>query len=193
MPVVANGGLVGRVISDVHELRRRCDSSPTRPRRSGVTFKSGKTDLVVSGRGREQRTRRDVGAARTRTWGRAPSSTTDGLNGALYPAGLRSRPCQNGDADARGRDLQPHSHSRRRPAPPDVPRRRALGAACVRKALLPVTVVTLLMVAIQLSIFSTLALCRRRGDARVALAARHWPHRVDRARHVERARGGRVL
>ena len=63
----------------------------------------------------------------------------------------------------------------------------------VRRALLPVTVVTLIVVAVQLSIFSSPALRRRRGHDRVALAPRHGSRRADDARAVVRDRGRGVL
>jgi rod shape-determining protein MreC len=86
MPVVASGGLVGRVIattshgatvqllSDTHSL-------------VGVTFGTGATDLVVSGRG----TNNGLAATSVPTDSGVEQGTrlsTDGLNGGLFPAGL---------------------------------------------------------------------------------------------------------
>ena len=74
MPVVANGGLVGRVIATSANgatVRLITDTASS----VGVTFKSGKTSLIVSGRGLNN------GLGGTKL-------STDGLNGALYPPGL---------------------------------------------------------------------------------------------------------
>jgi rod shape-determining protein MreC len=53
----------------------------------GATFKSGTTDLIVSGRGLDS----GLGATAVplnSNVGPGTKITTDGLNGALYPAGL---------------------------------------------------------------------------------------------------------
>ncbi|HEY5009875.1 MAG TPA: rod shape-determining protein MreC, partial [Acidimicrobiales bacterium] len=86
MPVVANGGLVGRVLStsaNSSTVRLITDTASS----IGVTFKSGKTDLVVSGRGLDN----GLGATSVplnSNIGPGTKLSTDGLNGALYPAGL---------------------------------------------------------------------------------------------------------
>jgi rod shape-determining protein MreC len=86
MPVVANGGLVGRIVattSNSATVRLITDTASS----VGVTFKSGATDLIVSGRGLDQ----GLGATSVPLGTSiAPGTklTTDGLNGALYPAGL---------------------------------------------------------------------------------------------------------
>ena len=86
MPVVANGGVVGRVMStstNSSTVRLVSDTASS----IGVTFKSGKTDLVVSGRGVDS----GLGATSVplnSDIGPGTKLFTDGLNGALYPAGL---------------------------------------------------------------------------------------------------------
>ncbi len=86
MPVVANGGLIGRVLStstNSATVRLITDTASS----VGVTFKSGKTDLIVSGRGLDN----GLGATSVPlNSGVGPGTKlqTDGLNGALYPAGL---------------------------------------------------------------------------------------------------------
>jgi rod shape-determining protein MreC len=86
MPVVANGGLVGRVISTTAKgatIRLITDTSSS----VGVTFKSGKATLIVSGRG----VNNGLGATSVplgTTIVPGAKLSTDGLNGALYPAGL---------------------------------------------------------------------------------------------------------
>lgn len=86
MPVVANGGVVGRVLStstNSSTVRLITDTASS----IGVTFKSGKTDLIVSGRGLDN----GLGATSVPLNSNVAPGTklfTDGLNGALYPAGL---------------------------------------------------------------------------------------------------------
>jgi rod shape-determining protein MreC len=86
MPVVANGGLVGRVIATTASgatIRLITDTNSS----VGVTFKTGKTDLIVSGRGPNN----DLGASSVPLGTAIAPGTklsTDGLNGGLYPAGL---------------------------------------------------------------------------------------------------------
>lgn len=86
MPVVANGGLVGRVIATTANgatVRLITDTASS----VGVTFKSGKTTLIVSGRGLNN----GLGATAVPLGTSIAPGTklsTDGLNGALYPAGL---------------------------------------------------------------------------------------------------------
>lgn len=86
MPVVANGGLVGRVIAtSTNSSTVRLITDPASS--VGVTFKSGKTDLIVSGRGLNN----GLGATSVplnTDIGPGTKLQTDGLNGALYPAGL---------------------------------------------------------------------------------------------------------
>ncbi len=86
MPVVANGGVVGRVIAtSARGATIRLITDPNSL--VGATFGSGRTTIVVSGQGV------DNGLAATSV---ALSSgvtvgtrvSTDGLNGALYPPGL---------------------------------------------------------------------------------------------------------
>jgi rod shape-determining protein MreC len=86
MPVVANGGLVGRVIattSNTSTVRLITDTASL----VGVTFGSGKTSLIVSGRGLNNGL-----AATSVPLGTSISPgtrlSTNGLNGGLYPAGL---------------------------------------------------------------------------------------------------------
>jgi rod shape-determining protein MreC len=86
MPVVANGGLVGTVLSTTPNgatVRLISDTNSV----IGVTFAKGTTDLVVSGRGVNN------GLSATSV----PLSTslspgtllaTDGLDGGLFPPGL---------------------------------------------------------------------------------------------------------
>jgi rod shape-determining protein MreC len=84
MPVVANGGLVGQVISTTAKgatVRLVSDTKSL----VGVTF--GSTTLVVSGRG----VNNGLGATSVPLNSGIHQGTkllTDGLNGALYPAGL---------------------------------------------------------------------------------------------------------
>ena len=86
MPVVANGGLVGRVIATTANgatIRLITDTSSS----VGVTFKNGKTSLIVSGRGLNN----GLGATSVPLGTSIAPGTkllTDGLNGGLYPAGL---------------------------------------------------------------------------------------------------------
>ena len=173
MPVVANGGLVGiviqttphgatvRLITDVKSL-------------IGVTFGSGKTSIVVSGQG----VNNGLGATAVPLTSSVRAGTvleTNGLDGGLYPPGLPGRQGLEGDAHARRGDLQPLAAPAGQPARPRLPRRRAVGALDVTRALIPVTVVTMFIVGVQLSVFSTLAVRRRRLHARVALALRARP------------------
>jgi rod shape-determining protein MreC len=86
MPVVANGGLVGQVISTSASgatVRLISDTKSL----VGVTFESGATALVVTGRGVNN------GLSATSVLlnsgiHQGAKLMTDGLNGALYPAGL---------------------------------------------------------------------------------------------------------
>lgn len=86
MPVVANGGLVGRVIATTASgatIRLITDTRSS----VGVTFKTGKTNLIVSGRGPNN----GLGASSVPLGTAIAPGTklsTDGLNGGLYPAGL---------------------------------------------------------------------------------------------------------
>jgi rod shape-determining protein MreC len=86
MPVVANGGLVGQIISTSANgatVRLISDTKSL----VGVTFKSGATTLVVTGRG----VNNGLGATSVPLNSGIQQGTkllTDGLNGALYPAGL---------------------------------------------------------------------------------------------------------
>jgi len=86
MPVVANGGLVGRVIATTpHGATVRLISDTASS--VGVTFKKGTTDLIVSGRGLNS----GLGATSVPLGTSIAPGTklsTDGLNGGLYPAGL---------------------------------------------------------------------------------------------------------
>jgi len=118
--------------------------------------------------------------------------STDGLNGGLYPAGFAGRVGEDRDPNSGRGELQPDTQTGRRPSTPVVPRRGALGTGCVRRVLLPATLVTLLLVAIQLSIFSGSAR-RRRGDDRMALASGDGSCRTDRAVAVVRVGGGCLL
>jgi rod shape-determining protein MreC len=86
MPVVANGGLVGSVIETTPHgatVRLITDTASL----VGVTFKSGKTDIVVTGRGLNNGLSATSVPLGTSI---APGVklSTDGLNGALYPSGL---------------------------------------------------------------------------------------------------------
>jgi rod shape-determining protein MreC len=86
MPVVANGGLVGSVISTTPNgatVRLITDTSSL----VGVTFNTGKTDIVVSGRGLNSglsATSVPLGTSIAQ----GTKLSTDGLNGGLFPAGL---------------------------------------------------------------------------------------------------------
>ncbi len=86
MPVVANGGLVGRIIATSPEgatVRLITDTASS----VGVTFNKGTTDLIVSGRGLDG----GLGATSVPLGTQVAPGTrlsTDGLNGGLYPAGL---------------------------------------------------------------------------------------------------------
>jgi rod shape-determining protein MreC len=86
MPVVANGGLVGRVIATTPHgatVRLITDTASL----VGVTFKTGKTDIVVSGRGLNSglsATSVPLGTSIEQ----GTKLSTDGLNGGLFPAGL---------------------------------------------------------------------------------------------------------
>jgi rod shape-determining protein MreC len=86
MPVVANGGLVGRVVATTpHGATVRLISDTASA--VGVTFKKGTTDLIVSGRGLNT----GLGATSVPLGTSIAPGTklsTDGLNGGLYPAGL---------------------------------------------------------------------------------------------------------
>lgn len=86
MPVVANGGLVGQVMAtstNSATVRLITDTSSA----IGVTFKSGKTDLVVSGRGLNNGLEA-TSVPLNSDIGPGTKIMTDGLNGALYPAGI---------------------------------------------------------------------------------------------------------
>lgn len=86
MPVVANGGLVGRVIAATANsatVRLITDTASL----VGVTFGSGATTIIVSGRGLNNglsATSVPLGTSVTP----GTKLSTDGLNGGLYPAGL---------------------------------------------------------------------------------------------------------
>ena len=86
MPVVANGGLIGSVIATTASgatIRLITDTNSS----VGVTFQTGKTILIVSGRGPNN----DLGATSVPLGTAIAPGTklfTDGLNGGLYPAGL---------------------------------------------------------------------------------------------------------
>ncbi len=86
MPVVANGGLVGQVISTTPQgatVRLITDTASL----VGVTFDTGKIDIVVSGRGLNN----GLGATSVPLGTSIVQGTklsTDGLNGGLFPAGL---------------------------------------------------------------------------------------------------------
>jgi len=86
MPVVANGGLIGRIIATTPHgatVRLITDTASS----VGVTFKKGTTDLIISGRGLDGGLEATSVPLGTQV---APGTklTTDGLNGGLYPAGL---------------------------------------------------------------------------------------------------------
>lgn len=86
MPVVANGGLVGSVISTTPHgatVRLITDLNSS----IGVTFTNAKASLVVSGRGVNS----GLGATAvplSTTLTPGTILTTDGLQGGLYPAGI---------------------------------------------------------------------------------------------------------
>lgn len=86
MPVVANGGLVGRIVATTANgatVRLITDTASS----VGVTFKSGKISLIVSGRGLNN----GLGSTAVPLGTAVEPGTklsTDGLNGGLYPAGL---------------------------------------------------------------------------------------------------------
>ena len=86
MPVVANGGLVGRVISTTSNGSTVQLISDTHSL-VGVTFAHSTSDLVVSGRG----VNNGLGATSVPTNSGVEQGTqlfTDGLDGGLFPAGL---------------------------------------------------------------------------------------------------------
>jgi rod shape-determining protein MreC len=86
MPVVASGGLIGRVISTTANgstVRLITDTASL----VGTTFKKGKTTIVVEGRG----VNNGLGATSVPLNSSVAPGTrlvTDGLNGGLYPPGL---------------------------------------------------------------------------------------------------------
>lgn len=86
MPVVGNGGLVGRVIDTTASgatIRLITDTASS----IGVTFKSGTTDVVVTGRGLNN----GLGATSVplgTSIQPGTKLTTDGLSGGLFPPGL---------------------------------------------------------------------------------------------------------
>lgn len=86
MPVVANGGLVGRIIattSGTATVLLITDTSSL----VGVTFLGGKTTLILSGRGIDS----GLGATSVPLSSAVVPGTklsTDGLSGGLYPPGL---------------------------------------------------------------------------------------------------------
>lgn len=86
MPVVANGGLVGRVIATTAHgatVRLITDTASL----VGTTYKNAKSSIIVSGRG----VNNGLGATSVPlNSGVAPGTRlfTDGLDGGLYPAGL---------------------------------------------------------------------------------------------------------
>lgn len=86
MPVVANGGLVGSIISTTpHGATVRLISDTNSS--IGVTYGDGKTSLIVSGRG----VNNGLGATAiplTTTISPGTLMSTDGLEGGLFPAGL---------------------------------------------------------------------------------------------------------
>lgn len=86
MPVVANGGLVGSVISTtLHGATVRLISDVNSS--VGVTFGTGTTNLIVSGRGVNNGL--DASSVSLSTPMRPGMSlSTDGLSGGLYPLGL---------------------------------------------------------------------------------------------------------
>jgi rod shape-determining protein MreC len=86
MPVVANGGLVGRVISTTSNGATVQLISDTHSL-IGVTFGHSTSDLVVSGRG----VNNGLGATSVPTNSGVQQGTklfTDGLDGGLFPVGL---------------------------------------------------------------------------------------------------------
>lgn len=86
MPVVANGGLVGSIISTtLHGATVRLISDTNSS--VGVTYGNGSTTLLVSGRG----VNNGLGATAiplTTTVSPGTVMATDGLEGGLYPPGL---------------------------------------------------------------------------------------------------------
>lgn len=86
MPVVANGGLVGRVISTTpHGATVRLISDTNSS--IGVTYGNGSSTLLISGRG----VNNGLGATAiplTTTISPGTVMATDGLEGGLYPPGL---------------------------------------------------------------------------------------------------------
>ncbi len=86
MPVVANGGLVGSVLSTTPNgatVRLISDTSSS----IGVTFGDGATDIVVSGRGvNNGLAAQSIPLSTTLNLG--TFLATDGLEGGLFPAGL---------------------------------------------------------------------------------------------------------
>jgi rod shape-determining protein MreC len=86
MPVVANGGLIGSVIGTTpHGATVRLVSDTASL--VGVTFASGKTDIVVAGRGLNNGLSASSVPLGTSVV-QGTHLTTDGLNGGLFPAGL---------------------------------------------------------------------------------------------------------
>ncbi len=86
MPVVANGGLVGAVLSTTPNgatVRLISDTASN----IGVTFAKGTTDLIVSGRGVNNGLEATSVALST-SLNPGTVLSTDGLEGGLYPAGL---------------------------------------------------------------------------------------------------------
>ncbi len=86
MPVVAHGGLVGQVISTSANgsiVRLISDTKSL----VGVTFNSGVTTMVVSGRGLNSGLEA-ASVPLNSGIGQGTKLRTDGLNGALFPAGL---------------------------------------------------------------------------------------------------------
>ncbi|MHB2028303.1 MAG: rod shape-determining protein MreC [Acidimicrobiales bacterium] len=86
MPVVANGGLIGRIVATTASsatVRLITDPSSL----VGVTFNNGTTTLIVSGRG----VNNGLGANAVALSSAIQPGTklsTDGLNGGLFPPGL---------------------------------------------------------------------------------------------------------
>lgn len=86
MPVVANGGLVGSVIATTpHGATVRLITDVNSA--VGVTYGSGQTSLVISGRGVNNGLAASA-VPLTTTLNPATVLYTDGLRGALYPPGL---------------------------------------------------------------------------------------------------------
>ncbi len=86
MPVVANGGLVGSVLSTTPNgatVRLISDTSSS----IGVTYGNGATDIVVSGRGVNNGLAA-TSVPLTTTLSPGTLLATDGLEGGLFPAGL---------------------------------------------------------------------------------------------------------